>query len=479
MDNRHTAFNWIVELFELGLRTTSGAHPQRALQDILEHIVRGFDAQGGSIALTGDAKGEQLELAAGTDLPPGWVGTPLSRGMGLYGHVVATGQPLLVNGDAAETGLPPRSGEDGASPPHSAMCWPLVAAGRIIGALAVSRTAERPRFTVQELDRGQPLTRLVALVVAHHRMHVESESRIVELSTLNATMKRLNELLEDAQTQGMHSLHLASIGQLSEGVAHEINRPLDLVQSNLTSLDAYLARILSIVAAYTEIDDAAEGSGVVPFERVRSLREGADIAFLSDDIDCLLDESREGLLRVKRIVQDLRQVSPNAPDDEWEAIDLHRALDHVLDAVRGDIKYKATVVREYGAVPEIECLPARLSQVFHNLIVNAGQAIEGHGTIRVATGATEAEAWVKIEDTGGGIRPGNLTRIFEPFFTTRLAGQGTGLGLSIANSIVRKHAGRIDVESDVGRGSRFTVWLPLRRAEPAAVPAALAPAMIE
>jgi signal transduction histidine kinase len=136
-------------------------------------------------------------------------------------------------------------------------------------------------------------------------------------------------------------------------------------------------------------------------------------------------------------------------------------------------------VREYGAVPEIECLPARLSQVFHNLIVNAGQAIEGHGSIRVATGATEAEAWVKIEDTGGGIRPGNLTRIFEPFFTTRLAGQGTGLGLSIANSIVRRHAGRIDVESDVGRGSRFTVWLPLRRAEPAAVPAALAPAMIE
>ena len=479
MDNRHPAFNWIVDLFELGLRTASGAHPQRALQDILEHIVRGFDAESGSIALTSDAKGEQLELAAGTDLPPGWAGTPLPRDMGLYGHVVATGQALLVNGDAAETGLPPRSGDDGTSPPHSAMCWPLTAAGRIIGALAVSRSVDRPRFTVQELDRGQPLTRLVALVVANHRMHVERESRIVELSTLNATMKRLNELLEDAQTQVMQSQHLASIGPLSEGVAHEINRPLDLVQSNLTSLEAYLARILSIVAAYAEIDDAAEGLAAAPFERVRSLRAGADIAFLGDDIDCLLDESREGLLRVKRIVQDLRQVSPNAPDDEWEAVDLHRALDRVLDTVRGDIKYKAAVVRDYGAVPEIECLPARLSQVFLNLIVNAGQAIESHGTIRIATGATESEAWVKIEDTGGGIRPGNLSRIFEPFFTTRPAGQGAGLGLSVASSIMRKHGGRIEVESDVGRGSRFTIWLPLRRAESGAVPEAFAPAMIE
>ncbi|HEX7329752.1 MAG TPA: ATP-binding protein, partial [Casimicrobiaceae bacterium] len=201
--------------------------------------------------------------------------------------------------------------------------------------------------------------------------------------------------------------------------------------------------------------------------------------FLREDIDSLLDESREGLLRVKRIVQDLRQVSPSAPDDAWESIDLHRALDRAVDAVRGDIKYKATIEREYGEVPEIECLPARLSQVFVNLLVNAGQSIESKGTITIATGTDDAEAWVRVADTGCGIRPGNLSRIFEPFFTTRPAGQGAGLGLSIASSIVRKHGGRIDVASDVGHGSRFTVWLPLRCAEVAAMPEALAPALIE
>lgn len=479
MDTRNTAFNWIVDLFELGLRTASAAHPQRALQDILGHIVHGLDAQSGSIALAVDDSGEQLELAAGTELPPGWVGTPLPRGMGLYGHVVATGQALLANGDAAETGLPPRSADEAGASPRSAMCWPLAAGGRIIGALAVTRTAERPRFTVQDLDRGQPLTRLVGLVVANHRMHVARESRIVELSTLNATMKRLNELLEDAQTQVVQSHHLASIGQLSEGVAHEINRPLDLVQSNLASLEAYLARILSLVNAYAQIDAAAEGPGAAAFARARQLRDGVDLAILGDDIDCLMDESREGLLRVKRIVQDLRQVSPDAPDDVWESIDLHRALDRSLDAVRGDIKYKATVVRKYGVVPAIDCLPARLSQVFVNLIANAGQSIEGRGTITITTGTTGADAWVRIDDTGCGIRPGNLARIFEPFFTTRPAGQGAGLGLSIANSITRRHGGRIDVESDVGRGSRFTVWLPLRAAEPAVAAPALATATVE
>ncbi|MGH8801449.1 MAG: GAF domain-containing sensor histidine kinase [Casimicrobiaceae bacterium] len=479
MDNRHTDFNWIVDLYELGLRTASGAHPQQALQDILGHIVRGLDAETGSIALSADGAPDQLELAAGTRLPAGWLGTPLPRGMGLYGHVVATGHAVLVNGEAAQTGLPPCADGSSERPTDSAMCWPLTVGGRIIGALAVSRATDRPRYTVHDLDRGQPLTRLVALVVANHRMHVDRESRIVELSTLNATMKRLNELLEDAQSQVLQSAHLASIGQLSEGVAHEINSPLAFVQSNLASLEAYLARLFTLLAAYVEIDDASHGPAVAAFDRARSLRSGIDVEFLRNDIDCLIDESREGLLRVTRIVQDLRNFSPGASSDAWETVDLHRALDRALDMVRGDVKYKATIARKYGEVPEIECLPSRLSQVFVNLIVNAGQSIESRGTITIATGTSDGEAWVRVEDTGCGIRPGNLPRIFEPFFTTRQAGQGTGLGLSISNSIVRQHGGRIDADSDIGRGSRFTVWLPLRRSAIVVTPDALAPALIE
>ena len=132
-------------------------------------------------------------------------------------------------------------------------------------------------------------------------------------------------------------------------------------------------------------------------------------------------------------------------------------------SLAGSFKYKASIVRSYGELPEIQCLPSRLNQVFLNLLVNAGHAIDANGTITVSTGVAGHEAWVRVVDTGCGIPPEHVNRIFEPFFTTKPVGQGTGLGLSVSYSIVRKHGGRIEVESNVGRGSRFTVFLPLRQ----------------
>ena len=153
-------------------------------QDILTHIVQGFDAESGSIALIVDGTEDELEIAAGTDLPQGVVGSRLQRGVGVFGHVVATGQPILINGNAAEAGLPLRVSEPRNRPAHSAMCWPLVVQEQIIGALAVNRATSRQRYTVEDLDRGQALASLLALVIANHRMNVERDNRIVELSTL-------------------------------------------------------------------------------------------------------------------------------------------------------------------------------------------------------------------------------------------------------------------------------------------------------
>ena len=110
-----------------------------------------------------------------------------------------------------------------------------------------------------------------------------------------------------------------------------------------------------------------------------------------------------------------------------------------------------------------------MNQVFLNLLVNAGHAIKDHGTITVSTGVSGQEAWIRVSDTGCGIAPEHLNRIFEPFFTTKPVGQGTGLGLSVSYSIVRKHGGRIEVESDARRGTRFTVFLPVRQAAAAAI----------
>jgi two-component system NtrC family sensor kinase len=472
---RITDIAWIGALYELGQKAANGAHPQQVRQEILEHIVRGFAAESGSIALIVDGTTDQLELAAGTDLPLGLIGSELPRGAGVFGHVVATGHPVLVNGNAAETGLPLRVCEERQRATHSAMCWPLSVSGRTIGAVAVNRAANSPRYTADDLDQGQALTSLLALVMANHRMHVERDSRILELSTLNATMQRINGMLEDAQNQVIQSEKLASIGQMAAGVAHEINNPLAFALSNLGSLDSYLLQLLNLLTAYIDADKALGAEPPPAFADARALRERTDVDFLRIDIPALLSESRDGLLRVKRIVQDLRDFSRGGVEEVWQAVDLHAALNSTLNIVHNELKYKADIVRSYGNLPEIECMPSRLNQVFLNLLVNAGQAIDAHGTITLSTGVADSEVWIAIADTGAGIAPENLKRIFDPFFTTKPVGQGTGLGLSVSHSIVRKHGGRIDVDSEVGRGTRFTIRLPLRQSPSLSTHTAAAP----
>jgi signal transduction histidine kinase len=454
--------SWIRALYELGQRAVDGTAPSRVLQEIVEHIVRGFDAESGSIAMVVDGI-DQLEIVAGTDLPPGAIGRRLVRGVGVFGHVVATGQPVLINGNAAQSGLPVRVTETRERATRSAMCWPLLVRERIIGALAVNRGAERPKYTPYDLDCGQAVTSLLALVIANHRMHVEREQRIIELSTLNATMQRMNAQLEDAQNQVIQADKLASIGQISAGVAHEINNPVGFVLSNLGTLESYLQSIFALFDAYARLDTTSAKSLAEHAATVRSLDEKIDFGFLRGDIAALLAESRDGLLRVKSIVQDLKDFSRGGFTESWETVDLHAALNSTLNIVRNELKYKVTIDTVYGDVPEVECMPSRLNQVFVNLLVNAGQAIETSGTITISTGTEGSDAWIRIEDTGCGIAPEHLHRVFEPFFTTKPVGRGTGLGLSVSYAIVRKHGGRIEVKSEVGCGTRFTVRIPIRQ----------------
>jgi two-component system, NtrC family, sensor kinase len=452
---------WIHALYELGHAAASGAEPQRVRQDILIHLVQGFDAESGSIALIIDGTGDQLEIVAGTDLPPGVLGSRLQPGVGVYGHVIATGKPLLINGHAAEAGLPLRMTEPRDRPAHSAMCWPLIVREQIIGALAINQATSRARYTVQDLDRGQSLTSLLALVIANHRMNVERDNRIVELSTLNATMQRVNALLEDAQDQLIQSEKLACIGQIAAGVAHEINNPIGFVSSNLGTLESYLRRLFELLAAYIEADKTAPTATGEALTRARALRKDHDFDFLLADIIALVAESRDGLVRVKRIVQDMKDFSRSGAEDAWETADLHAVLETTLNIVRSEIKNKARIEIRFGEIPLVECLPSSLGQVFMNLLVNAAQSIDTDGRITISTGVEGSEVWIRIEDTGRGISEEHLNRIFEPFFTTKPVGEGTGLGLSVSYSIVRKHGGQIDVTSESGCGTRFTVRLPI------------------
>ena len=324
----------------------------------------------------------------------------------------------------------------------------------------------RDRKTTEELR----LTRQVAALTEALREQLEERKRAEEaLRKEKAEQRVLIERLEEAHNQLLQSEKMASIGQLAAGVAHEINNPVGYINSNLSALQQYVATLMRLIKAY----EKHEGELSPPTrEALKALKEESDLSYLRQDIGDLLSESVDGLQRVKRIVQDLKDFS-HVSETEMQWANIEAGLESTLNVVWNELKYKAEVIKDYGEIPEIECIPSQLNQVFMNLLVNAAQAIPERGVITLRTRQSGDKISVEIADTGAGIPPKILNRIFDPFFTTKPVGTGTGLGLSITHGIIRKHNGRIDVDSAPGRGTTFRITLPIR--QPAASEAAQPP----
>lgn len=288
----------------------------------------------------------------------------------------------------------------------------------------------------------------------------DQKNQQLRVSEALSEQKKLNKRLEEAHNQLLQSEKMASIGQLAAGVAHELNNPIGFVHSNLGTLDGYVHDLMEIIAAYEALPEAQEP--VAALAAVKRLIEERDFSFLKDDIFSLLAESKDGLGRVRKIVQDLKSFS-RVGDQDWKEADLHQGIDSTLNIVWNELKYKTTIVQEYSDLPPVFCLISQLNQVFMNLLVNAGHAIETQGTITIRTRRHgEESVCVEIADTGKGIAPEHLNRIFDPFFTTKPVGKGTGLGLSLSYSIVERHQGYIEVDSELGVGSTFRVVLPIK-----------------
>ena len=285
--------------------------------------------------------------------------------------------------------------------------------------------------------------------------------RTRELTEANLRLQQTNEELVRTHQQLLQSEKMASIGQLAAGVAHEINNPIGFVNSNLGTLYEYLRDLLRVLEIYERHEPLVRGDQRAAQE-IDNVRRAVDLDYVRRDVVPLLDESKEGLARVRKIVQDLTDFSRTGNRD-WQMADLHKGIESTLNIVWNEIKYKTTLVKAYGQLPEVQCLPSELNQVFMNLLVNAAHAIVDKGTITIRTAATDSHVMIEFSDTGKGIAPEHLSKIFEPFFTTKPVGKGTGLGLSLSYGIVRKHHGVIEVESTPGQGSLFRIHLPIRQ----------------
>jgi two-component system, NtrC family, sensor kinase len=283
-----------------------------------------------------------------------------------------------------------------------------------------------------------------------------------DTTELRSTTHELETALADlneAQSQIYQQEKMASIGQLAAGVAHEINNPMGFITSNLGSLDKYVSRLSEFIGV---VDQAMQQCNVPELMApVQETRKRLKIDRILDDAHQLIAESQEGAGRVRRIVQDLKSFS-RVDQAETALIDLNEALETTINIAWNELKYVADLKRELGDIPKVKCFPQQLNQVFLNLLVNAAHALgETRGQITVRTEQDDESVLVKISDTGCGMPDDVQKRIFEPFFTTKEVGKGTGLGLSISYDIIKKHGGSIEVESEVGRGTTFTVRLPV------------------
>ena len=369
--------------------------------------------------------------------------TETSRDIAFCAHAVLTPASLLIVPDAR---LDPRFSDN-----------PLVS-----GAAEIGFYAGAPLVTQDGLAMG-------TLCVLDHVPRLLSASQQEALAALSrqvmAQLERRQQILklQDAQAQLLQSEKMASIGQLAAGIAHEINNPVGFVSSNMNTLSNYAKTLFDLIDETRTIVDEEPSGGTAP-ARLQLLAEAAEVEYLRQDLFDLIAESLDGLHRVRDIVQALKDFS-HVGSTDWQFSDLHTGIDDTLKIVASEFRNKAQVVKHYGTLPLVECLPSQINQVFMNLLVNAAHAITRNGIITIATETSGERVVVSISDNGAGIAPDNLKRIFEPFFTTKPVGLGTGLGLSVSYNILKKHGGEISVTSVLGAGTTFRVELPIRSLE--------------
>jgi len=277
-----------------------------------------------------------------------------------------------------------------------------------------------------------------------------------DLELRNAELAQQKGELVRLQAQMVQSAKMASLGLLAAGVAHELNNPAGFIYSNVDLLRQYVERLERCLFAYDEMilpnDDA---------DRIAQIKAEIDYDNIVNDLESIISDCHLGAERIRDVVQNLRLFS-RLDESEIQQVDLNESIEATVRLLSRYYKSgRISLWRDYGELPLVTCCAAQLNQVWMNLLVNAAQAIEDDGTVRIQTISNGKTVSVSVTDSGKGISPENLKKIFDPFFTTKPIGEGTGLGLSISHGIVEKHRGTIAVDNIPGEGTTFTITLPV------------------
>ncbi len=279
-----------------------------------------------------------------------------------------------------------------------------------------------------------------------------------DLQKKNRSLRALVNQLQHTQAQLIQQEKMASLGQLTAGVAHEINNPLNFMVSNIAALKLDFEEVQELLTSLEKLKKDPWTQKDI--EDLLALSNRLGSAYLSSEISQLISGIDRGASRMRHIVQSLLIFSRKS-NDEFIQADINEGIESTLTLLKASVPEGVKIVTDLASLPDIPCQISRLNQVFLNLITNAIQAIEQQGTIFIQTGQLEDHLFIKIRDDGKGMDKKTRQKIFEPFFTTKPLGKGTGLGLSISYGIIEQHHGKIEVKSQVGEGTTFTILLPL------------------